>query len=896
MINIRFDNPYLLLLLIPMLAAVIVPFAIAIRKENKSRSTAFALISHILIVILVTLAIAGMHNISVITETELYVLADVSHSANERLELIDSYIEDLEDQLPRNSSMGVITFAKDTELTVPLGEKLVSISESGVDRSATDIVSAMRYAHSLFGESSIKRVVLYTDGMSTDPSATGELVRVIEDMKADDVYIDVVYIDSNMNGDVSEVQISEVNASPSTYLGNSSTADVLIESNTECGVILRVTRNGETFSERTVDLNAGYNIVNIPLDTTLAGEFDYTIEMIARDDLNDFNNKFSFNQRVNSDISVLLITEQKDDVGYVEALYGDKAIIESFVKPKDKTPTSSDPSPKPVVFDVPFTVEELVKYDQIILSNVDVNKINNSQTFVKSLDTVVSAFGKTLLTAGNNQLAHSETDVSIALSDMLPIKFGNNDSDKKIYAIVIDSSRSMEFKNFDFFAMAKLAANYLLDLLNEGDYFSVVHFSGEVYIPMPPRQATKENIAEAKALINDLEVTQGTMIGRTLEKVYDFMKLESFDNKQVMLISDGMSFEGGETLSDDPIAAATKLYANNITVSTMNTGNDEGIDTMKSIAAAGGGNYYFVKSSEDMEAFIFTDVADDVTETEVLGSNEVFIDKPRDPVLEGVDSLPSVYGYIYSKSKASANNVLFVNYTKKNGTLTKAPLYSHWNYGNGKVASLATNLGGEWISLWQDSSGDIFLDNIFDTGIPKERIDYPYAVEASFDGKYTHIEIIPAVLNPDATMTVRVTLPDGEQLEEKLTFDSYRYFYKLETGVTGKYVIETTYDWQTKSYSSSTMFTISYPPEYNSFVTFTPADLYTAVRANGTVTEGENATLTVDESKISTYILRFTVPFLALAAVLYIIDTVVRKLKWADIRSFFKIRKKEGKK
>ena len=54
--------------------------------------------------------------------------------------------------------------------------------------------------------------------------------------------------------------------------------------------------------------------------------------------------------------------------------------------------------------------------------------------------------------------------------------------------------------------------------------------------------------------------------------------------------------------------------------------------------------------------------------------------------------------------------------------------------------------------------------------------------------------------------------------------------------------------------------------------------------------------LDVDENEIATYVLRFTVPFLALAAILYVIDTVIRKLKWADIKSFFKIRRKESKK
>ena len=58
--NISFDNPWLLLLAIPLLAVVIVPYSIAIRKDNKNAHTVTSLILHLLIVALVVHALAGM--------------------------------------------------------------------------------------------------------------------------------------------------------------------------------------------------------------------------------------------------------------------------------------------------------------------------------------------------------------------------------------------------------------------------------------------------------------------------------------------------------------------------------------------------------------------------------------------------------------------------------------------------------------------------------------------------------------------------------------------------------------------------------------------------------------------------------------------------------------------
>ncbi len=889
MINISFDNPYLLLLLIPLALLVIIPFAIAIRRENKSRETTIALICHLLIVALVTLAVAGMKHTTVITETELYVLADVSHSTSERLELIDGHIEALKDQLPRNSKMGVITFGKDVKLHTELGGELTSIKDSGTDTGATDILSALKFADSLYRDSTIKRLVLYTDGLSTDPEVNGELARTVADMKERDVYIDVVYIDSNLSEDAKELQISDVEFNASTYLEHETTANILVESTVETDVIVKLRKNQETYLEKAVHVTPGFNIVNMDLYTEQAGEFDYELSIAPLEDTSSYNNLFAFTQKVNETVSVLLVTAEKADVEIVQALYGERAVIDAYVKPPEPTKYGVVPEP----FDVPFTVEELCKYDEYILSNVNVEDINNADSFVSSIDTCVSMFGKSLITAGNNDLQNSEAASVDALSNMLPVRFGNDAQDTKLYAIVIDSSRSMEFKNFDFFRMAKTAAKYLLGFLNEGDYFTIVHFSGEVYVPMLPQQVTPANIEKANALIDGLTVTQGTMIGQTLERVNELLSEYDFcEKKQVMLISDGMSFEGGELLQDDPIAAALALKNNNVTVSALNAGNDEGIATMQAIAAAGGGSYYFAKSSDDLVGVMFDEIADDVTETLVRGTADVIINKANDKVLSGVETIPPINCYVYAKAKASAENVLFVEYQKASGKV-KVPLYSYWNYGKGRVSTLTTALGGEWVSGWQAGEGAEFLQNIYTENVPATKIDYPYTVEVTFDGKYTHLEIVPAVLNPDATMTVTVTLPDGSTQTEKLIFDSYRYFYKFETGLNGKYRIDASYDWTTKSYSSSNVFNLSYSPEYDSFNSFSPAALHAFVRNNGTVTESGNVTLKAEEVELDTYVIRFTVPFLAAAAALYIVDTVIRKLKWADIKSFFKRKRKK---
>ena len=197
---------------------------------------------------------------------------------------------------------------------------------------------------------------------------------------------------------------------------------------------------------------------------------------------------------------------------------------------------------------------------------------------------------------------------------------------------------------------------------------------------------------------------------------------------------------------------------------------------------------------------------------------------------------------------------------------------------------------------WNDGDGAAFLKNMALTNLPDTKNDYPYTITVDFDGKNSHIEIIPASLNPDAKVNVTVVTPDGGELKEKLTFDSYRYFYKFETGLSGKYVIKTSYELKTKSYTSETVYTVPYSPEYDSFATSSPAPIYAFMRNNGGAFEDGELELHVDEGRVATYVLYFTVPFLAAAVVIYVIDTIIRKLKWADIKSLFKKTAKEVKK
>ena len=867
--NISFDNPWLLLIAVPLLAAVIIPFVIAIRKENFTKSTLASLIIHIVIIASVALGAAGTVHTTVMTETQVIVVADVSHSSSANLDTLDSYIDSVERAMPRNSRLGVVAFAKDSELLTPIGRERVSVKESTVDTSATDIVSALEYAVSLFDDDVIRRIVLITDGRQTDPEGTGRLISTIESIYAKDIYIDAIYLDNNLDADAPEVQISDVDFTASTYLNHETTADVLIQSNTDTKAILSLYRGAEKLLDEAVMLTPGYNVINLDMDTSVVGVFDYSVTIQMDGDTSDKNNSYSFTQSISGEVNVLFVTSSEDDLAAAERVYGNTANIDSYV---------NDPF-------VPYLLEELCKYDEIVLSNVDVRTLENFTVFVENIEKCVSVFGKSLVTVGDTKIQNSTDEVLMMLEDMLPVRFGNNDQDPKLYTLVIDTSRSMNDSSQ--LSMMKEAAVQILGLLSDYDYVAVISFSGDVSVVQPPIAAgNREKITE---LINSIEPSQGTFIGAALEKAYEHMKDLSFSEKQIMLISDGLSYTAEE---DDPVALARDMLENGIMTSTINTyaysDGTDGALLLQDIAAAGGGSHYQLMRTEDVADLVLGEMANDITDSVIEGNTVVLIEKGLDPVLEGISTLPNITGYLYSKAKGSATTPILVSYKKSGGGNVIAPLYSYWDYGNGRVATLTTDLGGGWVTGWDGEVGESFLNNIFTTNVPVEKVDYPYTVSIFYNGIETDIEIIPSIVDPFAKIALTVTAPDGSVISEELSFNSEGYSYSFEPRELGKYTVNLTYVIDGAEYSSESYINLSYSPEYDSFVVFNKASLEEVIRNRGNVFADGNVTIKNDEDRIATYELDCTAPLLITAVILFVLDVIIRKITVADIKTLFK--------
>ena len=866
--SINFDNPWLLIIGIPLLLIVIVSFIIAVRKDNKTIHNVTSFAIHILIVILITLGLAKTSYERIITETNIYILADVSYSSNKNLDLIDEYINELEGNVPKNSKIGIVCFGKDYEVLTDVGEEIKSVKESKVDKSATNIYEALEFTATLFKDNVVKRIVIISDGEETKESS---IVSLVQNLSVENVYVDAIYVDNNLKEDDKEIQINEINYINSTYLNNEETVYAIIQANTTSKAYVKLYKDNELLKEKAVVFAKGYNSITFDLDTSIVGTFDYKLVVESDDDTSTYNNNYMFTQTVNEKLQMLFISSNNSDLEQAKELYGNSCIIDAYVNNKN----------------VPYTIEQLSKYDEFVLSDIDIRTLNNYSQFIASIDTLVSKFGKSLITFGNTYIQNNYDDPTLSvLNNMLPVKFGNNENEDKLVTLCLDISRSME--QVDRLKIAKETACSILDNLDDDVMVLVIGFYGEVRTihqqsPASEREALKEKI-------RNLEAYQGTFMGSALGYTYEAVTSLPYSKNEVILISDGLPY--GEQATSAKVMVK-KMADANIMLSTVHTISLDGGDLLKELASIGKGYYYYIKDVESVNGLVLNGVMNSLTDT-ILEANESTVEVllKKEVLVEGIDALPNILGLYNNTKKSSAKVILEATYTDITNTSYKIPLYSYWDYGNGVVSTFASTISGNWISKWDsDTLGTKALSNVPKANQPNERIDSAFIIETQSLGTNTLLNVVAPSLNVNSVLNVKVTNPDNSVVTKELTFNSENYVCELVTDLVGEYVVELTYQLGQTLYTSTYSFTISYLPEYNSFTIFEASNLYYMVSNNGQVSENGKLVLTNDNSNEQKYIYDFTSLFMIICVILAVVDVIVRKLTLNDIKALFRNKK-----
>lgn len=893
MSSINFDNPWLLFIALPIVILLTVPFALAIRKDNINGHNIASGVIHIAMAILIAFAAAGASVVTTVTQTDVYVLADVSYSASLNLDTVDGYIDRLSGNLPANSRMGVVCFANGQKLVTRLGERFDTVKNTGLDASSTNIVDALSYTGTLFRDDVIKRIVLITDGKSTDGTDDDALKRQINSLAERKIHVDAIFIDNNMKGDVTEAQMSGAEFAASVSLGRDERVTLNVQANCAEGEtlspVVTLYKDGDLYKQATPTLVKGKNNVTFALDTLTVGAHDYRAVVECENDFNLNNNEISFTQTVSGKTNVLLIASDYADDTRLKEIYADKiaagnAQITSYIG----------------MTEVPITIEALCEYDEIIISDVDVSTIEHSEVFLDNLDTVVSLYGKSLLTFGDTHIQGRSDAALDSLSNMLPVIYGRTADAPKLYTLLIDTSRSMEQLNK--LENAKTAAKQIVNMISPGDELNIIQFNGDAG-PVLTGYDMSGGKESPIAKIDELEVRQGTVMSAGLDLAHDEMKEGVYSEKRLILISDGLDWGGSDVRSKIKQMRADSIYTMVLDVGRGNSNDanaNQAKQLLEDVAALGndGGVPFDISSAEDLKNVLDNELSQDVSGYEG-GASYISINRRHDDVISGIgeDDIKSsfVRGYIKSTAKPNASTVLNVSYEYTLPNLQdeaansiNVPLYAYWKYGNGRAASFTGSLTGRWISSVPANVSTALFKNILDTAIPAEKTDYPFLFDIEKGAGSATVSLTPSNLRDDGWAKYKLTAPDGTVTEGDMSFGSLSYGYNFVTPSEGKYEVTVTYGYGDLYEKTATKyFNVSYSAEYDSFALYDASALIKGVGANGKVSTDGNLKVENDDKEVGKYNLSLVMPLLIACVALYAVDIAVRKLKWEDIKSLF---------
>lgn len=537
----------------------------------------------------------------------------------------------------------------------------------------TNIQGGIESAASLFKSGTGRRIVLLTDGSEN----AGDVLSAVRELKTEGAEVKVYGYEQS---GFAEVQVSELNV-PEYISSDTCNAEVVIESTAQESVNLQLYIDGTVVYEDTKDVNIGENRFVISNNISGEGYVEFRAVIEPVEDKYYQNNTAYANSFIRSASRVLLLEYNHSG-----------AELESLFTSAGLSVTKLD------IASAPTTVEELNRYEAVVLA--DCPYYDMEEEFVNSLVSYVqNSAGGLFVSAGENSLAlggYKDTP----LETILPVNMDLTDDDKKkstAIVMVVDRSGSMGMGEYGVskLELVKEAMVRSVQTLDEGDSVGVLAFDDGFSWIVEPTEIT----GNAKTIEDEIySVNQGggTSIQPALKEAVDKLSEYTADSKHIILMSDGQ----GESEGYESIINTARLSG--ISISTVAVGGDSATELLQSIADMSEGRYYYTDEFTDLPKIFERETT--LSDKNYI-NNENFYPEVGDSsqVLEGIEALPMLNGYIASSPKAASSVVLTHNDTD--------PILALWQYGLGTTAVFAADVQNQCTQWLAAEEGQNVIKN-----------------------------------------------------------------------------------------------------------------------------------------------------------------------------------------
>ena len=733
--SVEFMHP-LRLLALPVCAAIV--RAICLARKSRSRKER---ISHILRYIIIALAVTALAGTSLLTaspDRTAFLLVDVSASVNEA-ETLRLAREALEKS--GNRQTGVIAFGGNAAVERPIGRDTpLGDLTARVDRSASDLNSALQLASALLPADSNGGIAVISDGRVTGEDGFFR--------SAGGVPVNVLKTETRSGPDA---QVTGVSVPSSLYSGQKYTTVVTVHANTAGEATLLLTRDRGEAQTRTVTLRKGENTFAFEAAAGDAGVCTMEAQVLMDGDSVSANDSGAAYTVITGKPSVLIAEGQN----------GAGAALEKML-----TAAGMQVRVMPAAM-LPEQAGDLIAWHAVALVNVDVNNLTDRQ--IAALDTAARELGVGVAVFGGDSSYALGGYRGSALEEMLPVTIdvrNRTELPTTALVLVIDKSGSMLEKSYGVtrLQLAREAACAALEVLNERDQAGVIAFddAGKWVIPL----SYVTDVAAMQDQVGTIRSGGGTAFYSPLVMAYESLRAANAQYKHVIFLTDG---EAGDT---GYMEVVRRMADSGITVTTVAVGDGADYAGMKRIAQTGKGRMYSAGPFDSLPR-IFT------KETMMISGayvqNRVFTPVITDSAMTDFPGFPELGGYLAVTEKPLANVSLCSD--------RQDPILAWWQYGAGRVLCWTSDVQGGWSSAFLnwDRAAEFFAGTV--SFILPDRTGGGEITLA--DGRMTWETEAPAEAS---SATVTLVRPDGER--ETLRLDRVsdtRFEGEADTALAGAY-------------------------------------------------------------------------------------------------------------
>lgn len=852
--EIHFLHPWLLLLIIPIAAVILFPFLRLPRKKRKTVKKIVPVVLHILVCLLLLLMLSGISFIVGEDKQSVMLILDLSDSTKDMQEEMITFANRFLENADRDTEVGVLSFAGDSVYEVKLDENGKTVTGAKVNAEATSITSALETAVSLLPSDTNRRIVLLSDGKETDGNAALTASNLAKQgIRIDTVYFETGYLDEK------ELQISDFTLPSDAYSGDALTATVSLDSNLATDAVLTLYDNGEEIATAYIEIQKGSNTYSFDIHAGESGIHTYNVSVEAEDDTMNVNNQMYAYTNVAGASGVLIVTSDTDNTKALQSLLSSEY---------DLTVVNA--------INAPDTLIELCNYDEVILMNVNAEELPSS--FGENLSVYVHDYGRSVLTVGGkNTYMYGGMEGTI-YEEMMPVSLSlteNANGGSVALMLVLDCSMSMSQQS-TYLSIAKQGAIRSVEAMSENDYVGVISFNRSAYLKSTLIQATESNKESLSRIISGLTTSQGTYYTEALELAHEELMASSAETKHVVFLSDGEPSDYGYD------SAVADMREDGITVSTIALGYSSSV--LSSLAETGGGRYYAVTSTSDLPDIMLSET-EQVSVSSLIEESVTPRIASESELTNGISGvLPALYGYLGVTLKEDAECIL----ETENGN----PIYAKWQYGIGTVASFMSDLEGKWSSAWlSDQKGKTLTARMVETILSDTHKDSSLSAEITSGGLTATMKL--TLPNATANQTVKATIasPDGSTKEYTLTeINSGIFEGTVETPDTGVYTVMFIQYNENDAMVDylETAFAVSYSKEYDAFQDNGEELMMTMCSfSDGIISTDVDELCQVEMDPMILVKNPFT--FLGvLAALLILIDFIIRLVRFKDILNFYK--------